>query len=243
MRLPTSHRSPPNDLYRALVGRSYDRQWLPARRPTPNRATPPSVPRHVSPSRSRGRGPSRRGQALVELAFVLLPALLIVVGIVQFGLLFGANVTLTNAAREGARAATVDRYDIALSRASNDLNRCTHAIDAAVQSFGMLGSTSPNFSATRPCPAGSASDLNGDGLHDQWVSGDVTITLCSSMATSTSPCPAAGSYCVTTDPGGCLVQVRLTYRSDIVVPLIGGLLSTDGSGRFVHTATTTMVVN
>lgn len=180
---------------------------------------------------------------MVELAFVLLPTLLIVVGIVQFGLLFGANVTLTNATREAARAATVTRYDIALSRAANDLDRCTDAIDAAIQSFGMLGSTAPNFSASRPCPAGSASDLNGDGLHDRWVSGDVTVTLCSAMATATTPCPTTGSYCVTTDPAGCLVQVRLTYRSDIIVPLIGALLSTDGSGRFVHTALTTMVVN
>jgi hypothetical protein len=180
---------------------------------------------------------------MVELAFVLLPTLLIVVGIIQFGLLFGANVTLTNATREAARAATVTRYDISLSRASNDLDRCTDAIDAAIQSFGMLGSTSPNFSATRPCPAGSASDLNGDGLHDRWVSGDITVTLCSGMATPTTPCPAAGSYCTTTDPAGCLVQVRLTYRSDIIVPLIGALLSTDGSGRFVHTALTTMVIN
>lgn len=201
------------------------------------------MPRIPIPFRLRRHCGEQRGQAMVELAFVLLPALLIVVGIIQFGLLFGANVTLTNAAREAARAATITPYDIALSRASNDLERCTSAIDAAVQSFGMLAATSPNFSASRPCSAGSASDLNGDGLHDRWVSGDATVTLCSSMATSTSPCPTSGAYCTTTDPAGCLVQVRLTYRSDIVIPLIGGLLSTDGSGRFVHTAVTTMVVN
>ena len=41
---------------------------------------------------------------MVEFAAVLLPVLLIIVGIIQFGLLFGANVTLTNAAREAARA-------------------------------------------------------------------------------------------------------------------------------------------
>jgi hypothetical protein len=180
---------------------------------------------------------------MVELAVVLLPVLLIVVGIVQFGLLFGTSVTLTNAAREAARTATIARYDIALSRSSNDLDRCTRSLDAAVQSFGLMQSTAPNFSTTRPCPAGSASDLNGDGLHDRWVNGDLTITLCSSMATSTSPCPTAGTYCTTTDPTGCLVQVRLTYRSDIVVPLIGDLLSRDGSGRFVQNAVATMVMN
>lgn len=180
---------------------------------------------------------------MVELAVTLLPVLLIIVGIVQFGLLFGTNVTLTNAAREAARTATIARYDIALSRSSNDLDRCTRALDAAVNSFGLMRAGSPNFSASRPCPSGSASDLNGDGLHDRWVNGDLTITLCSTMATSTSPCPTAGTYCTTHDPTGCLVQVRLTYRSDIVVPLIGDLLSTDGSGRFVQQAVATMVMN
>ena len=45
---------------------------------------------------------------MVEFAAVLIPILLIVVGIIQFGLIFGADVTLTNAAREAARAATIE---------------------------------------------------------------------------------------------------------------------------------------
>lgn len=197
--------------------------------------------RHNDASDPSAAGPA--GQAMVELAVTLLPVLLIVVGIIQFGLLFGANITLTNAAREAARTATVARYDIALSRSSNDLDRCTRALDAAVNAFGLMTASSPNFSSTRPCPSGSATDLNGDGLHDRWVNGDLTMTLCSTMATATSPCPTTGAYCTTHDPTGCLVQVRLTYRSDIVVPLIGELLSTDGSGRFVQQAVATMVMN
>ncbi|HEX6654616.1 MAG TPA: TadE family protein, partial [Candidatus Limnocylindria bacterium] len=51
----------------------------------------------------RRRPAEPRGQALVEFAVVLMPVLLLIVGIIQFGLLFSANVTLTNAAREGAR--------------------------------------------------------------------------------------------------------------------------------------------
>jgi hypothetical protein len=187
--------------------------------------------------------PREQGQALVEFAAVLLPILLIVVGIIQFGLIFGAQVTLTNATREAARAATIVRYDIASSRAVNDVDRCTAALDAATQAFGILPSSSPNFLATRPCPGGSGADLNADGLHDRWVDGDMTISLCSAVATPTAPCPTTGTYCATQDPVGCLVRVTLTYRSDIVVPLIGNLLSTDGNGRFVQTATATMVVN
>lgn len=184
-----------------------------------------------------------RGQAMVEFAAVLLPVLLIIVGIIQFGLIFGANVTLTNAAREGARAATIARYDNELPRSSNDVNRCTAALDAARQSFGLMNAASPNFTVTRPCPGGSGTDLNGDGLHDRWVNGDITITLCSSMASPTSPCPTTDAYCTMSEPVGCLVQVTLTYRSDIIVPFIGDLLSTDAGGRFVQTATATMVVN
>ncbi len=188
-------------------------------------------------------GTEPRGQALVEFAAVLLPILLIVVGIIQFGLILGANVTLTNATREAARSATIVRYDIAASRAVNDLDRCTAALDAAKRSFGTLSPSGPYFVATRPCPPGSASDLNGDGLHDRWVNGDITLTLCTAMATPTSPCPAAGTYCATNDPVGCVVQVTLTYRSDIIVPLLGGILPTDGGGRFVQSVTATMVMN
>jgi Flp pilus assembly protein TadG len=187
--------------------------------------------------------PAERGQAMVEFAAVLLPILLIVVGIIQFGLIFGANVTLTNAVREGARAATIQTYDINATRTANDLARCTAAINAARQSFGILNAAAPNFTATSPCPAGSGSDLNGDGLQDRWVSGDMTMTICSSMATPTAPCPTTGTYCSKTDASECLVQVRLTYRSSIIVPIIGDILSTDGAGLFVQHATATMVIN
>ncbi|MCC6617821.1 MAG: pilus assembly protein, partial [Chloroflexi bacterium] len=126
-----------------------------------------------------------RGQALVEFAAVLLPILLVIVGIIQFGLIFGANVTLTNAVREAARTATIQRYDVVASRAVNDIDRCTATLDAALQSFGILTVSSPNFVVTRPCPAGSATDLNGDGLADRWVNGDLTMTLCTAVATPT----------------------------------------------------------
>jgi hypothetical protein len=154
-----------------------------------------------------------------------------------------ANVTLTNAAREAARSGTIARYDVELPRSSNDVNRCTAALDAARNSFGFISASSPNFTASMPCPAGSGTDLSGDGLNDRWVNGDITLTLCSAMATATSPCPETGTYCTLHDPTGCLLQVTLTYRSDIVVPIIGELLTRDSGGRFVQTVRATMVVN
>lgn len=63
------------------------------------------------------------------------------------------------------------------------------------------------------------------------------------MPTPTSPCPTAGTHCTTNDPTGCLVRVELTYHSDIIVPFIGQILSTDGNGRFEQRAVAVMVVN
>lgn len=44
-----------------------------------------------------------RGQALVELAIMLPILLIILLGVIDFGRVFYAYVTITNAAREGAR--------------------------------------------------------------------------------------------------------------------------------------------
>lgn len=50
---------------------------------------------------------NEKGQTLVEFALVLPVLLLLVMGVIQFGIIFSAQIALTNAAREGARAAAV----------------------------------------------------------------------------------------------------------------------------------------
>lgn len=49
------------------------------------------------------------GQAMVEFAIVLPVLLLVVLGIIQFGILFNHYMTLTDAVRAGARQAAVSR--------------------------------------------------------------------------------------------------------------------------------------
>ncbi len=183
---------------------------------------------------------------MVEFAAVLLPILLVVVGIIQFGLLLNANVTITNAAREGARAATIYVYSTepGATRTTNDIARCTAARTAATQAFGLLSASAPSFTGGSSCSAGT--DLNGDGLHDRWVNGDLTVSICAQMATSSAPCPSGSdpaSYCTQTEPEGCLVRVEITYRSDIIVPLVSAVLQTDANGRFLQRAVATMVIN
>ena len=182
---------------------------------------------------------AERGQALVEFAVVVLPLLLLVVGIIQFGLLFGAHVTLTNAAREGARAGTIYVYDRGQSAFWNDAHRCGAIVTAATESFGLLDDAAPHFSATLTggvCPTPTSATL---------VNGDVTISYCAS-ATVDDPCPDPGNSltdCTIDTREGCLVRVSVQYHSDVVVPLISDLLSTDGGGRFLQKATSTMVGN
>jgi Flp pilus assembly protein TadG len=181
-----------------------------------------------------------RGQALVEFVAVLLPLLLILVGIVQFGLLFGANVTLTNAAREGARAGTIYVYDRGHTRSWNDARRCTAVLTAAKDAFGLQSTTAPYFSVTTS--GGICSTSTGESQPN----GDLVIAYCASMATPSSPCPDVANPSTTCTPDtreGCLMRVSLTYRSDIIVPFIGTMLSTDSNGRFVQHLAVTMVIN
>ena len=52
----------------------------------------------------------QRGQAMPEFALVLPILIVILLGIVQFGLVFKQYLTLTDAVREGARKAAVSRH-------------------------------------------------------------------------------------------------------------------------------------
>jgi len=58
----------------------------------------------------RNRIADQQGQSLVELALVLPALMLILVGILQFGIVFKQYITLTDAVREGARKAAVSRH-------------------------------------------------------------------------------------------------------------------------------------
>jgi hypothetical protein len=181
---------------------------------------------------------------MVEFAAVILPLLFIVVGIIQFGLILGANVSITNAAREGAREATIYRYLTTETHSANGVNRCTAALDAATQAFGFLSTSAPSFTAASPCPAGA--DLTGDGKHDRWSNGDLVVSVCAAGTDPGVACPNAAdsaTFCTFDSGEGCLVRVRLTYDQPIIVPLLDAVLDGDGDGLFHVTAESSMVIN
>ena len=175
----------------------------------------------------------------MELTIVLLPVLLILVGIIQFGLLFGANVTLTNATREAARAGTIYLYDRSQSRAWNDAHRCGAIATAAKDAFGLLSAASPHFTVT--LSGGACPTPVGEGQ----TNGDLKVSYCEHVTNATDPCPVpldATTTCTLDNRAECLVRVELTYHSDIIVPLVGAVLSTDANGRFAMRAVATMVI-
>src|SRR5688500_8417839 len=69
------------------------------------------------------RKPARRrhrGQSMAEFALILTPLMVVLLGIMQMGFVMNAYVTLSNAAREGARSASVHLYDRNQTKATND---------------------------------------------------------------------------------------------------------------------------
>lgn len=57
---------------------------------------------------------NQKGQALVEFALVVPILLIIVMGIIEFGFMFNAYITISNASREGARLGVLGGNDAAV---------------------------------------------------------------------------------------------------------------------------------
>lgn len=76
---------------------------------------------------------SNRGQSIVEFALTLPILVLIILVIVEFGLMFNAQLTLNNASREGAREAVFikgpdqDIEDVVIDYASSTLSNINYS--------------------------------------------------------------------------------------------------------------------
>jgi Flp pilus assembly protein TadG len=166
--------------------------------------------------------PAEGGQSLVEFALVLMPLFLILLGIIQFGFIFNSYVTLTNAAREGARTGTVYMYDASLSKSQNDLLRNNAIKTALTNSMNLLSKTAPNFVTSGTWSQSGLVFSNGDLVVTYVVPAGVTDTDARV---------------------GQQVTVRSTYHQDLIIPLIAQLLPRDANGRLGLTSEVTMVVN
>ncbi|BCJ71815.1 hypothetical protein CS0771_13590 [Catellatospora sp. IY07-71] len=75
-----------------------------------------------------------RGAAAVEMAFVLPLLLLLVLGIIDFGRMLNAQISVTEAAREGARAATISSVAGAAQTRVNKVNT-DYTVDTGASTF------------------------------------------------------------------------------------------------------------
>jgi len=162
------------------------------------------------------------GQSLVEFAMVLMPLMLILLGIIQFGFVFNSYVTITNAAREGARTGTVYIYDAGYSKSQNDLARNNAIKTSLLASMNLLGKTAPNFATGTTWTQSGLTFTNGDLIVTYVVPTGITDT---------------------DSRVGQQVTVRSTYHQDLIVPLVNQLLPSDANGRLGLTGEVTMVVN
>jgi Flp pilus assembly protein TadG len=164
----------------------------------------------------------RRGQSLVEFSLVLMPLLLVLLGIIQFGFVFNSFVTMTNSAREGARTGSIYIYNRSQSKDQNDLAR-NEAIRAAVtQSMNLLSKTSPHFA--------TSATWTKSGL--VFTTGDLVISYAVPAGVTDTDARA-----------GQTVTVRATYHQDLIVPLVSTFLPHDAGGRLSLVGEVTMVIN
>jgi Flp pilus assembly protein TadG len=110
-----------------------------------SRSRPTAWVRRMPPLSVHGGSSADRGAAAVEFALLLPLLLLIVLGIIDFGRMLNAQVTLTQAAREGARLA-------ALGQPNANVTSRTQAAATRLSPVTVLPSV---------CPAGAGPGSNG----------------------------------------------------------------------------------
>ena len=104
--------------------------------------------------RRRRRADGEAGQSLVEFSLILFPLFFILLGIIQFGLIFNTYVTMTNAARDAARLGTIYIYtrESGETQVTNDLARNESIKTQVLTSMNMLGKVALTRSA---CSSGA----------------------------------------------------------------------------------------
>jgi Flp pilus assembly protein TadG len=107
---------------------------------------------------------AERGAALVEFALAVPLMLVVFAGIVDFGFAFQRYEVITNAAREGARMATLPGY--------GDPN----TIDAYVRSYVQQGLSLSDSAMTTVMPSGSVTVSYADLTVPAAVSGTMTVS-------------------------------------------------------------------
>ena len=168
------------------------------------------------------------GQNLVEFALLLPVLMYILMGIMQFGLIFAVYLTLNNAVREGARWASIYVYDNSVSQSSNDTARNDGLLDRLVDARGVLSmnrtSNTTNFAAsstwtsgTGTSGAGAACLIPTNTTLEKWFDNGDTL-VCYDYTTADGP---------NTTRKGYFMYVESYYHLQVFMPLLQPFLPDD----------------
>jgi Flp pilus assembly protein TadG len=97
------------------------------------------------------RRDGEKGQALVEFALVMPLVLLILFAIIQFGIMLSEYITVTDAARDGAR-------ELALQQGNND--PCDPAVKIAISDGSSINLAATSVTITFATPTGASTKLD-----------------------------------------------------------------------------------
>ncbi|MEO5964823.1 MAG: TadE/TadG family type IV pilus assembly protein [Candidatus Limnocylindrales bacterium] len=190
----------------------------------PRPSTPPRTP--IRRSCRGARRADERGQSLVEFSLILVPLLLLILGVVQFGFIFNSMVTLSTAAREAARDGSIYQYDRTISKAANDTARNNRAKSTLIASMNGLSKTTPQFASSTSWTTTSS------GTTTTYTNGDIVMIY--ELPSGVTDSDTRTGYRMT---------VRAAYHQDLLIPLIASLLPKDSNGRLGLTGEVTMVIN
>lgn len=194
--------------------------------PTPLRRTG-SACADASGLHARHGGRRREGgQSLVEFSLILTPLLLLLLGVVQFGFIFNAYITVSTATREAAREGSIYVYERTLTQSANDAARNERMRSSLLASLNGLAKTSPHLAN------GSTWTSTTSGTTTTFVNGDITVTYV-----------LPGTATVNDPRQGYRVTVRATYHQDLVIPMVSVFLPKDAGGRLPLVGEVTMVIN
>jgi hypothetical protein len=164
------------------------------------------------------------GQNIVEFALLLPILMYILMGIMQFGLVFAAYLTINNAVREGARWGSISVYDVSAGQSGSDETRHDGVRERLIQGRGILNipttGSNDNFdSGDATWAVGTvATDCFSQSPTPESAVKDGDITICYSLPTTALENDARRGY---------YMEVTAWYHQQVFVPLLDIFLPDD----------------
>ncbi len=183
--------------------------------------------------RPRARVGDARGQSLVEFALILPLLLMLVGGIIQYGVIFATKHALIQVARDTGRWAATQAYNPCFSAASAAPPQPVTEADAIAQQSRLMGYTAGDWNASpqsfrayadnTPLPSTKPVPLTAEAVEVVW------------SYDAGQPCPTVDSTNV------AWVTIRLSHRAPVLLPgfaYLPGLGTCDSSGCYLAITTT-----